>query len=288
MAKKALVKKSNLKSPVSKNVNKVKSSPKKNIKTIKGKSNTKNVKAGLKKVNAASKLKSPSKKVNVVKSQVKVKPVKKQIPLKKGTPLKKPVAVKKQEPVKIKNTLPLKSAPKVVEKTKIAPGAPLKKAKGNARVSTPISQPRRNVYAIPTVNPAHDPKVKRKDPPGRFEIEYVVHTSPGILYEFLTSPSGLSEWFADDVNIKHGIYTFFWDGMQQDARVLAAKDFKYVRYQWLDKQDGSYFEFRIEVDDLTNDVSFIVTDFAEGPEIITSKLLWDSQVHKLLQVIGAY
>lgn len=131
-------------------------------------------------------------------------------------------------------------------------------------------------------------KATKKEPPGRFEIEYVVHTSPGILYEFLTTPSGLSEWFADDVNVKDNQYTFFWDGSQQQAKIIGAKDQKYIRYQWSDKNDGSYFEFKIEVDELTNDVSFIITDFAEGAEVATSKLLWDSQVNKLLHVIGAY
>ncbi|MES2592604.1 MAG: START-like domain-containing protein [Bacteroidota bacterium] len=131
--------------------------------------------------------------------------------------------------------------------------------------------------------------IPKKEPKGKFELEYVMRTSAGILYEFLTSPSGLAEWFADDVNIHDGIFTFFWEGSEQKARLIGFKDEKYVRLQWLDKPDGTFFEFRIEKDDLTGDISLIVTDFAdEAADLQTSKLLWDSQVNQLLHVIGSY
>lgn len=128
----------------------------------------------------------------------------------------------------------------------------------------------------------------KKEPKGKFELEYVVRTSAGILYELLTTPSGLSEWFADDVNIRDGIFTFFWDGSEQKARLIGFKEEKYVRLQWLDKPEGTYFEFRIERDELTGDISLMIVDFAEeGSDQQTSKLLWDSQVNKLLNVLGS-
>ena len=130
--------------------------------------------------------------------------------------------------------------------------------------------------------------VSKKEPKGKFELEYVVRTSAGILYELLTTPSGLSEWFADDVNIRDGIFTFFWDGSEQKARLIGFKEEKYVRLQWLDKPEGTYFEFRIERDELTGDISLMIVDFAEeSSDQLTSKLLWDSQVNKLLNVLGS-
>lgn len=131
--------------------------------------------------------------------------------------------------------------------------------------------------------------VAKKEPKGKFSVEYVIRTSGGILYEFLTTPSGLSEWFADDVNIHDGIFTFFWDGSAQKARLLGFKEEEYVRMQWMDKPEGTYFEFRIQKDDITGDVSLIVTDFAdEASDLETSKRLWDTQVDKLLHIIGSY
>jgi uncharacterized protein YndB with AHSA1/START domain len=123
----------------------------------------------------------------------------------------------------------------------------------------------------------------------KFEIEYTVHASSKLLYEFLTSPSGLSEWFADDVNItRDGDVTFFWDGSEQKAKVLSKKENSMVRYKWVDEPKDTYFEFRIEVDDITSDVALIITDFAEDDEAIAaSKLLWDTQIHTLMKALGS-
>jgi uncharacterized protein YndB with AHSA1/START domain len=127
-----------------------------------------------------------------------------------------------------------------------------------------------------------------KEPPGKFEMEFVVHASAEMLYEFLSTPSGLSEWFCDDLNIRNGIYTFIWEDQLQQARLLKTVDLQLVRFQWVDKTDGSYFEFRIQRDDLTNDISLIITDFADSAgDRESSKLLWNSQVEKLLHVIGS-
>jgi uncharacterized protein YndB with AHSA1/START domain len=173
----------------------------------------------------------------------------------------------------------------------VANGAPVKaKSKRvNGRGRSAQSGPRVITAPITPPKPQVMPADKKKEPKGKFEMEYVVHASAYLLFEFLTTPSGLSEWFADDVNIRQGIYTFFWDGSEQQAKLIGYKEGKMARFQWLDKSDGSYFEFRLEIDDLTGDVSLIITDFAEDPaEMATTKLLWDSQVNKLLHVIGAY
>jgi uncharacterized protein YndB with AHSA1/START domain len=127
-----------------------------------------------------------------------------------------------------------------------------------------------------------------KEPTGKYELEFVVRSSPEMLFEFLSAPSGLSEWFCDDVNIRNGIYTFIWDGQLQQARLLKTIDNQLVRFQWIEKTDGSYFEFKIQRDDLTNDISLIITDFADlSSERESSKRLWQSQVEKLMQIIGS-
>jgi uncharacterized protein YndB with AHSA1/START domain len=125
----------------------------------------------------------------------------------------------------------------------------------------------------------------------KFELEFSVKSSPKMLYSFLSTPSGLSEWFCDDVNSRGEVFTFFWDDSEETAKLIAKKPDKFIRFRWLtDEEEGNknvYFEFKIEVDDLTNDVSLIVTDFAEPDEVEESKLLWDSQIHQLLHHIGA-
>lgn len=125
----------------------------------------------------------------------------------------------------------------------------------------------------------------------KFELEFSVKSSPKMLYSFLSTPSGLSEWFCDDVNSRGEMFTFFWDDSEETARLIAKKPDKFIRFRWeTDEEAGNknyFFEFKIEVDDLTNDVSLIVIDFAEPDEVEESKLLWDSQIHQLLHHIGA-
>ncbi|MPQ46002.1 SRPBCC domain-containing protein [Marinifilum sp. N1E240] len=121
----------------------------------------------------------------------------------------------------------------------------------------------------------------------KFELEYVLQASQKVIFDRLSSASGLSEWFADDVNQKGKVYTFFWDGSEQQAELLSKKDNRLIRFHWLDSEDDeSFFEFRIEIDALTNDLSLIITDFAEEDEIDESIELWDSQISELKHVLG--
>ena len=111
-----------------------------------------------------------------------------------------------------------------------------------------------------------------------------------MLFPFLSTPSGLSEWFCDDVNSRGELFTFFWDGSEESAKLIGKKKDKYVRFRWTSAEEEgekTYFEFRIDVDELTSDASLMIVDFAEEAEVEESKLLWDSQVHDLLRVIGS-
>ena len=181
----------------------------------------------------------------------------------------KPVVVKKQKEEK-----PAKAAkPSKVAVTKSVSQKNLK----------PIFQPAKKNIA--------EERIEKiiPDPAGKFELEYIVHTSTPILFEFLTTPSGLSEWFCDDVNIRDNVYSFQWDENAQKARLIKYIEESVARFQWVDKTDNTYFEFRIERDDLTNDISLIVADFADTDEDkISSTLLWNSQIDKLLHVLGSH
>ncbi len=120
-----------------------------------------------------------------------------------------------------------------------------------------------------------------------FEIEYVLSASPTVVYDRLCTPSGLSEWFADDVNQKKDVFTFFWEGSEQQAQLLSKKKNEHVRFHWLDSEkEESFFEFKIEVDDLTKDLSLLVTDWAYEDEIEESVELWDTQIDNLKHVLG--
>ena len=61
-----------------------------------------------------------------------------------------------------------------------------------------------------------------------------------------------------------------------------------VRFKWLDSDDESYFEFKIDMDSITNDVILIITDFSESEEEKEHEInLWNTQVQALMKSIGS-
>lgn len=121
----------------------------------------------------------------------------------------------------------------------------------------------------------------------KYELEFILNTSTSILYKCMTTPSGLSEWFADNVNVKGDNYTFFWDGSEETAKMMKKKKGESVRFQWEDDEGEDYFfELLIRVDPMTKQVALIVTDFAEEDEIDDAKLLWENAISSLRQSIG--
>ena len=119
-----------------------------------------------------------------------------------------------------------------------------------------------------------------------YSLEFPMHSSVKILYKRLSTPSGLSEWFADNVNIKGDLYTFFWEDNHQSAKLIRKKENNFIRFQWEDMEDA-YFEFKIQIDEMTNDVSLIITDFSEEDEKEESILLWETQINNLKSALGS-
>lgn len=122
----------------------------------------------------------------------------------------------------------------------------------------------------------------------KLELEYTINSSPKVLFTRLSTPAGLAEWFADDVNVQGKIYTFMWEGSEQSAELVARKENKYVKFQWIDEEESekAYFEFRINIDELTSDVALVITDFVDPDEKDDTIDLWDSQITELKRAIG--
>ena len=120
----------------------------------------------------------------------------------------------------------------------------------------------------------------------KIQLEYVINCSPKVLFNRLSSASGLSEWFAEDVRVRGKNFTFIWEGSEQTAEMTLHKENRLVRYTWIDEQD-TYFEFRITQDELTGDVSLIIIDFTEEDEMDETKELWNTQVADLKHILGS-
>ncbi|MDO8929396.1 MAG: START-like domain-containing protein [Bacteroidota bacterium] len=124
----------------------------------------------------------------------------------------------------------------------------------------------------------------------KLQLEYIINCSPKVFFNRLSTASGLTEWFADDVRVQGNLFTFIWGDTDQIAEKKMHKEYKMVRYEWLDddmEKDENYFEFNVTQDELTNDVSLIITDFAEEDEIDATTDLWNTQITKLKQLLGS-
>ena len=123
----------------------------------------------------------------------------------------------------------------------------------------------------------------------KFEMEFPIKVSQKLLFQYISTPSGLSEWFADNVNSRGEIFIFIWDDSEESAKLIRKNNNEKIQFQWIDDEDTDYyFELRIQFDEITKDVSLIVTDFAEDEdEVEESKLLWTNQISDLKKVLGS-
>ena len=122
----------------------------------------------------------------------------------------------------------------------------------------------------------------------KYEMEFPIHASPSLLYQYISTPSGLQEWYADNVNSRGEFFTFIWEGSEEVARLVSKRKSEFIRFQWaIDKGTDYYFEIYIQVDEITKDVSLMVTDFADDDELEEGKMLWDNMISELKHVLGS-
>lgn len=124
----------------------------------------------------------------------------------------------------------------------------------------------------------------------QIHLEYIINCSPKVLFNRLSTAAGLTEWFADDVQVKGNFYTFFWGETSEKAEKKIHRENRMVRFEWIDDEldkDENYFEFLISQDDLTNDVSLVIVDFTDEDEIEETSNLWDTQISKLKHLLGS-
>ncbi|MDT0554534.1 START-like domain-containing protein [Patiriisocius hiemis] len=122
----------------------------------------------------------------------------------------------------------------------------------------------------------------------KYEMEFPIQASPSLLYQYISTPSGMGEWYADNVNSRGEFFTFIWDGSEEKAKLLGKKSGERIKFRWMDDEDTNYyFELRIQVDEITKDVSLMITDYAEEDEVEEGKMLWENMISELKQILGS-
>ena len=120
-----------------------------------------------------------------------------------------------------------------------------------------------------------------------YTLEYPVRCSPAILYEFLRTPAGLQEWFADKVDERDGQFSFSWNGTEEKAELIDSEEDKFVRFRWDHMGKDEYFEWRIDKSEVTNQTILVISDFADKKEIKDQSQLWEYQVKELFHRLGS-
>lgn len=232
-----------------------------------------------------AKAKIVPKKKEVKKQAVKAKPKPQKPAAKKAVVKAKPISKKPDPKIKIvSKKAELKAAAKAAPKVADPKGPPPPKAK------RPPPAPKKRFVVLPP-RPLVPSEVKDdiKNLKGLYKLEYIVSSSPDVLFEFLSTAGGLEKWFAPRVFIKDNTFVFSWgnDEMKQ-ATLLALREREFVRFRWQEQPEKRYFEFRLQIDDLTNEIALIVSDFADTKEDLESaRLLWNAQIHDLLHALGS-
>jgi len=126
-----------------------------------------------------------------------------------------------------------------------------------------------------------------------FTADYEVHASIKMLYPYIQTASGLSEWFADDVKINNmdKTFTFCWDNEEHKAKQVAHRTNHFARFEFLpedhdDQDDPAYFELRLEFNELTQSVFLKVFDYSAIEDAKEIQSLWDSLVENLRKTVG--
>lgn len=218
---------------------------------------------------------------------------------KKAAPLKKAANLKKAVTAKAKPVTAAKTAIKPPGRVQApAPQAKAKPAKSPLQAPTSVASPAPAKHATtpkPSAAPSPEPKaveapkaVEKKPLKERVTMEFQVNSAPNVLYELISTPSGFSEWYCDDVNVRGDQFTFMWNGEEEPTTMIGRKLGEVIRFHRNDDEDeAAFFEFRIRIDAMTNEVALIVTDHAWPQEVEDTRNLWASQIANLVRVLGA-
>ncbi len=127
----------------------------------------------------------------------------------------------------------------------------------------------------------------------KLNIERVLHSSSqGIIWNFISSPEGMTRWLADKVEGAGGELTFTWGDLWRHheirkARIVKQSKNNYIRFRWEDEEDpNAYVELRIEKNELTNDYILLITDFAYEDDIESLQDLWEDNLERLHRNTG--
>ena len=127
----------------------------------------------------------------------------------------------------------------------------------------------------------------------RLELEYVLRSnSENIIWNTISTASGLQKWIADEVTENGDKLTFTWGDIYKHhetrtATILKSVKNKYIRLRWDDElTPEAFLEMRISKSELTNDYVLSVIDYANPEDIESLRDIWDQNFEELHRNTG--
>lgn len=122
----------------------------------------------------------------------------------------------------------------------------------------------------------------------KIQIEYPLkNASVNALWNSISTPLGLSEWFADGVTVNDTEYTFDWDQNYETAFFIESKQHSFIQFKWEENLDTDYyFEIKIVQLQVTCELALLVTDFAASDEKEDLIMLWNKSIEVLKRKNG--
>lgn len=122
-----------------------------------------------------------------------------------------------------------------------------------------------------------------------YTAEFEFKASRKMLYPYISTASGLSQWFADDVVVNEdNIFTFIWDDEQPQARIASQRMNRTIKFEFLedDAPSSPYLEMRLEKNDLTGTVYLVVHDSATTDDEEEFHDIWNQITDSLREIVG--
>ncbi|HEX9649929.1 MAG TPA: START-like domain-containing protein [Cyclobacteriaceae bacterium] len=120
--------------------------------------------------------------------------------------------------------------------------------------------------------------------------EFEINASTKMLYPYLYTAGGLAQWFCDDVTVDEDKnFNFIWDGNDHKAKLVSHRVNNFVRFEFIpdeNENDPSYFELRLEMNELTESVFLKIIDYSDFEDEDELRDLWEGLIGDLKEIVG--
>jgi uncharacterized protein YndB with AHSA1/START domain len=125
----------------------------------------------------------------------------------------------------------------------------------------------------------------------RFSFEYEINASKKMLYPYFTTASGLSQWFADDVNVDEDHnFNFIWEDEDHMAKMVSHRTNSLAKFVFndasSDDDDPSFVEFRLDENEMTQTTFIKVLEYTDFDDKEEQADLWTNLFQTLKEIVG--